>query len=76
MTEETKKSRRSKFSVLYPADATLKLLVNENPKKAGSKSADRFDGYLTASTVGQAITNGVKYQDIAYDVSRKFIEVA
>ena len=76
MTEETKKSRRTKFSVLYPADSTLKLLVNENPKKAGSKSAVRFDGYLNASTVGQAITNGVKYQDIAYDVSRKFIEVA
>ena len=63
MTEETK-------------DSSLKLLVNENPKKAGSKSAQRFDGYLNAITVGDALNNGVRYQDIAYDVSRKFIEVA
>jgi len=76
MTEETKKTRRSKFSSLYPKDSSLKLLVNENPKKAGSKSAQRFDGYLNAITVGDALNNGVRYQDIAYDVSRKFIEVA
>ncbi len=76
MTEEVKKTRRSKFSVLYPKDASLKLLVNENPKKAGTKSAQRFDGYLNANTVGEALEAGVKYQDIAYDVSRKFIEVA
>jgi hypothetical protein len=75
MSEE-KKSRRSKLSSLYPADATLKLLVTENPKRAGSKSAQRFEGYLGATTVGDAVAAGVKYQDIAYDVSRKFVEVA
>ena len=76
MTEETqKKSRRSKFSKLYPVDAPLKLLVNENPKRAGSQAAQRFDGYLGSTTVGQAIAKGVKYQDIAYDVSRQYVEV-
>lgn len=69
------KTRRSKFSSLYPEELSLKLLAKENPKKAGSKSAERFEGYNGANTVGDALRNGVKYQDIAYDISRKFIEV-
>lgn len=67
--------RRSRFSKLYPEDAAVKLLVDKNPKKAGSKSYDIFEGYTGATTIGEALKQGVTYQSIAYDVGRGFIEV-
>lgn len=70
-----KRIRKSKFEGVYPEDAKIKVLVKENPKKAGSKSAARFEGYAGAKTVGDALANGVTYQDIAYDVGRQFITV-
>ncbi len=74
--EETKApSNRTNFSKLYPENAPLKLLVDKNPKKAGSKSAERFEGYTGAETVGDALAKGVTYQDIAYDIGHGFIEV-
>ena len=66
---------RTNFSNMYPEDAALKVLVDENPKKKGSKSAERFEGYTGATTVGAALAKGVTYQDIAYDVGRAFIKV-
>ncbi len=75
-TEDKKPSNRSNFSKLYPEDAKLTLVATENPKKKGSKSAARFDGYTGAATIGAALANGVTYQDIAYDVGRGFIKVA
>ena len=66
---------RTNFSKMYPEDAALSILAKENPKKKGSKSAARFEGYTGASTVGGALANGVTYQDIAYDLGRGFIKV-
>lgn len=71
---------RSNFKALYPEDATITLKVEANPKKAGSKSAERFEGYFAASkkgdtSVGGALAAGVTYADIAYDVGRGFITV-
>jgi len=70
-----KSVNRSNFAKLYPEDAPLKLLVESNPKKKGSKSATRFEGYTGADTVGAALAAGVTYQDIAYDVGRGFIKI-
>jgi hypothetical protein len=67
--------RRSKFNELYPAESVLTVLVATNPKKKGSKSAERFEGYTGAKTVGEAIANGVKYADIAYDLGRQYIKL-
>lgn len=72
---EKKPSNRTNFSKLYPEDAPLKVLVEENPKKKGSKSAARFEGYFGAETVGDALAKGVTYQDVAYDTGRGFIKV-
>lgn len=68
--------RRSKFADLYPLDAKITLLAESNPKKVGSKSYTRFEGYTGAADVNAALGNGVTYQDIAYDVGRKFITVS
>lgn len=74
-TEAKPSVARTNFSKMYPEDAALKILVEENPKKKGSKSAARFEGYTGATTVGDALAKGVTYQDIAYDVGRAFIQV-
>ena len=76
-TEKAEKSAtsRTNFSKLYPEDAKLTVLVEENPKRKGSKSAERFEGYKGASTVADALVAGVTYQDIAYDTGRGFIKV-
>lgn len=67
--------RRSKFNELYPDDAAITMLAESNPKKQGSKSRERFEGYTGASTVKEALANGVTYQDIAYDVGRNFVKI-
>ena len=67
--------RRSKFESLYPEDASLKLLVEFNPKKQGSAAAGRFEGYFGASTVGDARAAGVRYSDIVHDIGRCYIKV-
>ncbi len=67
--------RRSKFKELFPLDAKIAVLAEGNPKKKGSAAAKRFEGYTGAETVGDALKNGVKYADIAYDVGRSHIKV-
>ena len=68
-------AKRSKFASLYPEDAKLTLKVTENPKKAGSKSRERFELYSKAETVGDFLAAGGTYQDVAYDIGRGFIAV-
>ena len=73
--EDKPKSNRTSFKDLWPEDAALKCLVEENPKKAGSKSAARFEHYFKAATVGDFLAAGGTYADIAYDLPRKRIQV-
>jgi hypothetical protein len=70
-----KKVRRSKFAELYPDEMALQVLVEENPKKEGSKARAMFEGYFGTKTVGEARANGVSYQSIAYDIGRGFIKL-
>lgn len=70
-----KKARRSRHSDLYPEDAKITMLAEGNPKKVGSKSHARFEGYTGATTVGDALAAGVTYADIIHDVGHQFISV-
>lgn len=67
--------KRSKFAALYPDASTIKLLVDKNPKKEGSKAREKFEHYFTTSNVADFLAAGGTYSTIAYDVGRKFIEV-
>lgn len=73
--EKPKAARRSKFAELYPEDAAVKVLVEENPKKNGSASRERFEHYFKAKTVGDFLAAGGTYADVAYDVGRQHIQV-
>lgn len=67
--------RRSKFESMYPEDAPITLLVEDNPKKEGSKARERFQHYFGSKTVGDYLSAGGTYQDIAYDLGRQFIKI-
>lgn len=59
-------------------DASLTVVAESNPKRAGSKSFDRFEGYLTdpaPTTVQEALDNGLGMGDIHYDIIAGSIEV-
>ena len=75
MNEERIIQKRSNFRKMYPLDAKVTLLVEKNPKMLGTKAWDRFQGYFGATNVAEALTGGVTYQDIAYDIGRQFIRV-
>jgi len=62
--EEEKPKRRMDEETL---SKRIKILVDENPKRAGSKSAARFDLYEDGMTVGEALDAGVWPADIRYD---------
>lgn len=88
---EEKAPRKSKLSALYPEDAEITVLVEGNPKKAGSRAAEVFEFYRTSKTVGDffaatahiTTTNKegeVKKRpgdmgDITYDVGHGYIKV-
>ena len=76
-TEEVAKPKttRTNFASVYPDDATLIVLSDANPKRAGSKSHERFEHYFGSDTVGAFRQAGGTYQDIAYDVGRGFVNV-
>lgn len=73
--EQAAKTTRTNFSKVYPGTELLTVLAKENPKKKGSKSAARFEGYFNSATVGAALAKGVTYQDVDYDVKHGFIKV-
>ena len=67
----------------YPLSATIKMLADKegkpygkdnNPKRVGSSSYDRFAHYVDGMTVEQALTE-VKTADIDWDINKGFIQV-
>lgn len=44
------------------------LFASENPKRQGSSSAKRYEGYKTARTVGEALQLGAKPHDLQHDL--------
>lgn len=67
--------KESNFKKLYPDTASFRLLVEKNPKRAGSASYDRFQVYFTAKNIGDALAKGVTYADLSWDVGHGFISV-
>lgn len=69
---------------MFKGEQTITLLANaegvaygkdNNPKRAGSKSAERFAFYVNGMTVDQALAAGISRSDLKYDVDQKFISV-
>jgi len=43
---------------------TIIQIQKTNPQKPGSKVFERFDGYKTATTIGDATAKGANWQDL------------
>lgn len=57
-------------------DATVTLLVATNPKRAGSKSFERFALYKDGATVQECLDAGVITPDLVYDAAHGFVSIA
>lgn len=68
---EAKPSKRAEFQA-----KTIKVLAEENPKRAGSASHKRFALYKSGMTVGAFIEKGGTLSDIHYDTAKKLISVS
>lgn len=55
--------------------AVVKLLVNSNPKREGSKAHGRFAAYKASQTVAEALDAGVTTPDLVYDAKHGFISI-
>ena len=53
----------------------IHLLVKENPKRAKSKEAKRFDKYRNGMTVAQAFELGMNTLNLVRDTERKYIKI-
>ena len=53
----------------------VRLLVKENPKQPNSASRARFDRYRNEMTVDEALSVGIRPEDIRWDVAHGFIEL-
>lgn len=72
------KARTAKKVTGVSKDAKLTVLAESNPKRSGSDSFNRFEGYLTTpppQTVEEALANGLTMGDIKYDIIHGFISV-
>eukprot|EP00434_Breviolum_minutum_P015816 symbB.v1.2.013933.t1/scaffold996.1/size145880/14 len=54
---------------------TMIEIQMENPKKPGSKAAERFDRYKAATTIQDATTKGANWQDLSSDFEKGFLKV-
>lgn len=80
--DATKANRGRGRPPKYGDDAVVRLLVDANPKRRGSKAAARFNAYFEAcgsdggsATVRQLLERGVTRADLEYDVRKGFVEV-
>lgn len=73
--KEAKEPKASKAKN-YEDTAKVTLLVKENPKREGSASYERFEGYKGAKTVADALANGVTRADLDWDAKHGYITIA
>lgn len=67
---------RDRTSKNFDKTATITLLSDKNPKRVGSKSHERFEHYSASVTVGDFITLGGTYGDLAWDSARGYITIS
>jgi hypothetical protein len=59
----------------YKPTSKIRLLVDKNPKRAGSGSYKRFEYYTDGMTVQEALEEGVTPANLDYDNKKEFIKI-
>jgi hypothetical protein len=72
---EVPKATRQRGPAGVEPTAKIEVMVDENPKRQGSKSHARFELYREAETVQDFINMGGLTADLIYDVQHEFITI-
>lgn len=56
-------------------DRIIRVLVEKNPKRAGTSAHDRFAKYRDGMTVAEALRSGLTRGDLQWDQQRAFIRL-
>ena len=54
---------------------TVISIQQENPKKAGTKAHERFEKYMGAETIGDAMSKGANWQDLSGDFEKGYLKI-
>ena len=54
---------------------TMIEIQTENPKKPGSKAAERFDRYKMATSIQEATRQGANWQDLSTDFEKGYLKI-
>ena len=54
---------------------TVIEIQTDNPKKPGSKAAERFDRYKMATTIQEATNQGANWQDLSADFEKGYLKI-
>lgn len=68
-------SPRSAGSSRVSGDEVVTVLTEKNPKRAGSKSAERYEHYETGITVDEFVRRGGTVADVLHDQGKNFIKL-
>lgn len=74
--KKEKKPANGRSNTKFAREGKIEVLVDENPKRKGTKAHAAFAKYKTGMTVQQALEAGVPSSDLVYDTSRKFISIS
>lgn len=73
--EKAKRKVGTRGSTKFPGSHIITLLVDYNPKRAGSASHGRFEKYEDEMTVEDAQKAGITAGDLLWDTKHGFIEI-
>lgn len=73
---ETEAKAVTRLSLKRLGDKRIKVLSDENPKRAGSRAFKIFSKYETGQTVVEFVKKGGTLADLKYDTSHGYVEVA
>eukprot|EP00929_Paragymnodinium_shiwhaense_P082092 TRINITY_DN4312_c0_g1_i1.p1 TRINITY_DN4312_c0_g1~~TRINITY_DN4312_c0_g1_i1.p1 ORF type:complete len:427 (-),score=148.23 TRINITY_DN4312_c0_g1_i1:348-1628(-) len=59
------------FATIKSFSPGTRIKYGPNPKRPGSKSYDRYNGYMKAKTVGEALKLGSKVEDLCWELNRQ-----
>lgn len=59
----------------FAGEATIKLLVDKNPKNVNRAAGKRFEAYRNGMTVSEALAAGILRADLSWDTGHGFITV-
>lgn len=74
-TEKPKRKVGTRGSTKFAGTNVITLLVDYNPKRAGSSSHGRFEKYEDGMTVEDAQKAGISAGDLLWDTKHGFIEI-